>query len=346
MKRLFVILSILCISMITFANASFDKTINYQGKNAQAYVGETLYLLPLTGSWYGKKISDKYHNFKNSIYQDGYGLIGENVGMQYQYKFNPYDSRDNKVSGTHKRHIEGHRFYVNKVVQDPKYSTIWVFYLTDLNTGDNLKYIYHSELDGSLFQTFPFIVEKHFKYCKSLIGSKLVFGTHKKYVSNFSTTYYSTFEKDINTGEPINYTKSYAIWTIKKVEINIYYSCICFIVTDGKQTTKVPYNIQYSECNDPFYNNCTRVFTKTQWNNLVKKYGEHHMESIMANIPLDDMTQEELYMAGGRYAANGLYKDDNKSVGEIAVDAFVKSTRETVKTYKEAFKFAKKTLFN
>lgn len=50
MKRLFIILSILSISLVAFANADFDETINYQRHKAQAYVGETLYLLPLTGS--------------------------------------------------------------------------------------------------------------------------------------------------------------------------------------------------------------------------------------------------------------------------------------------------------
>lgn len=347
MKRLVIILSIIVKSVIVFANISFDKTINYQRHNADAYVGETLYLLPLTDSWYGEKISERYHNFKSTIYQDGYGeYAGPNSGMEYQYKFNPYDYRDNKT-GTHKRHIEGHRFYVSKAVQDPNDDMIWTFHLTDLNTGENLKFIYYAEItDGSIFQDFPFITEKHYKYCKSLIGSKLVFGTSPKHAPDLGTTYYPTFEKDINTGEIINYDKSYAKWTIKDVEIDVYHSCISFIVTNGKQITKVPYNIQYSDTYSMHYNNCTRVFTETQWNNLVKKYGETHMESIMDNTPLDGMTQEELYMAGGRYAANGLYKDDNKSVGEIVVGAFVKSTNETIKTYKEIFKFAKKTLFN
>lgn len=347
MKRLVIILSIIISSVVAFANASFDKTINYQRHNAQAYVGETLYLLPLTGSWYGEKICERYHNFKSTIYQDGYDMYaGPNTGMIYQYKFDPTDYRDNKT-GTHKRHIEGHRFYVNKAVQDPNDDMIWTFHLTDLNTGENLKFIYYAEItDGSIFQDFPFITEKHYKYCKSLIGSKLVFGTITKHAPDLGTTYYPTFEKDINTGETINYNKSYAKWTIKDVEIDVYHSCISFIVTNGKQTTKVPYNIQYSDTYSMHYNNCTRVFTETQWNNLVKKYGEASMESIMANTPLDDMSKEELYMAGGRYAANGLYKDDNKSAGEIVVDAFVKSTKETVKVYKEIFKSTKKTLFN
>lgn len=346
MKRLIIILSIISISVIGFANSSFDPSINYQGDNATAYVGEILYLPPLTGSWYGKNVNERYHNFKSVIYQDGYDdYAGPNTGLDYQYKFDPYDYRDCKT-GTHKRHIEGHRFYVKKAVQDPTCSNIWTFHLTDLNTGDNLKFIYYTDINGSLTIDFPFIAEKHYKYCKSLIGTKLVFGTKEKHAPDLGTTYYPMFTNDIITGEKIEYSNSYEKWIIKDVKIDTYRRCICFIVTNGKQTTKVPYNIQYSPANKMQYNNCTRVFTENQWNSLIKKYGENHMEAIMDDKPLDTMSQEELFMVGGYYAAHGLYKDDNKSATEIVVNALVNSTKETAKTYKEIFKSAKNALFN
>lgn len=338
MKRVFTILPIIFFSAIVFANSSFNASINYQGDNATAYVGETLYLPPLTGSWYGEKINERYHNFKSVIYKDGYDdYAGPNTGLDYQYKFNPYDYRDCQT-GTHKRHIEGHRFYVKKAVQDPTCSNIWTFHLTDLNTGEDLKFIYYTDINGSLAIDFPFIVEKHYKYCKSLIGTKLVFGTKEKHAPDLGTTYYPMFTNDIITNEEIEYSKSYEKWIINDVKIDTYRRCICFIVTNGKQTTKVPYNIQYSPANKMQYNNCTRVFTEKQWNSLVKKYGEAHMESMMANVPLDDMTQEELFMVGGHYAAHGLYKDDYKSVMKLLESAFMNSIRETLKSMKEIAK--------
>ena len=45
MKRLVIILTIIISSVVAFADASFDKTINYQFNNAEAYIGEILYLV-------------------------------------------------------------------------------------------------------------------------------------------------------------------------------------------------------------------------------------------------------------------------------------------------------------
>ena len=142
MKRLFVILLILCISLVTFANADFDETCNFQFENAKAYEGEILYLIPITRSRYdGNRISNElYHWFKDYSFNDN---ETSEYNSYYNYKADPTDYRDSKLLGTHKRHIEAHRFYVMKVMPyHPKsYKYTWVFHLVDLNTGDKLKFI-------------------------------------------------------------------------------------------------------------------------------------------------------------------------------------------------------------
>lgn len=325
MKRLFIILSILSISLVAFANADFDETCNYQFENAKAYEGEILYLLPITRSYHdGDRISKQlYLWFKDYSFNDN---ETSEYNSYYNYKADPIDCRDSKLLGTHKRHIETHRFYVMKVVPyKPRcYKQIWVFHLLDLNTSDKLKFIYH-EFGGShtvfdLFMDFPFIVEKHLEYCLSLRGSKLVFATNQcRCLFNERNKYYCpTFINDINTGEKINYTDVYAKWTIKGVSIDWYNQCICFIVTNGKNSTKVPYGIQYY-ANHPLYNSGTRVFTESQWNALVNKYGLDHMKLIMDTKISDDMTNEEKIMSMG-YRGYNPKKEELQEAYEIVTE--------------------------
>ena len=134
MKRLIIILSIIISSVVAFANASFDKTINYQFNNAEAYIGEILYLMPITGSYYDCPHYPHFKSFEADENDITYNAISN------QYKYDPFDYRDYKYAGTHKRHIEGHKFRVDKVLRYQDYKFQWVFYLTDLNTGDKLKF--------------------------------------------------------------------------------------------------------------------------------------------------------------------------------------------------------------
>lgn len=345
-------------------NPNYDVTTNYQFNNAQAYVGETLYLVPLTGSQIpaglglGGKISEHYHNFMDfERFDDDLG----HAATPMQYKFDPYDSRDCSVAGTHKRHIEGHKFYVNKVVrpyEDPciaeeyRYKYQWILYLTDLHTGEKLKYIYDGEIRNTFidFENFPFVVVKHFNYLKSLIGTNLVFATQSvnihladsrehfydhfyDYVPQYSANY-----KDINTGEPITFTTPYVKWKIKEVGIDIHESALFFIVSNDIHTIKVIYDNQYST-HHPKHNVGNRVFPEKQWNMLVNKYGEEHMSLIMQTKISDDMTEEEKYLAGGQRLA--MSKKDEKSTSDVLKNmgkTAVKSTKEAVSDGVKAIK--------
>ena len=304
MKRLVIILSIIISSVVAFADASFDKTINYQFNNAKAYIGEILYLMPITGSYYDD--CPHYPHFKS--FEADENDITYNA-LTNQYKFDPSDYRDYKYAGTHKRHIEGHKFRVDNVVQYLDYGDEWVFYLTDLNTGDKLKFHYDGEptIFMNCFIDFPFITMKFFNYYKSLIGTNLVFATHKSIVNiiELASVYAPDF-KDINTGEIVQFSGAYAKWKIKDVIIDKYDLCLAFIVTNGKNTIKIPYNVPYStKTKQPQYwvskyPAGVRVFTESQWNEMISKYGEQHMSLIMNSKVSDDMSEEERYLAIGK----------------------------------------------
>ena len=314
MKRLVIILSIIISSVVAFADASFDKTINYQFNNAKAYIGEILYLMPITGSYYDD--CPHYPHFKS--FEADENDITYNA-LTNQYKFDPSDYRDYKYAGTHKRHIEGHKFRVDNVVQYLDYGDEWVFYLTDLNTGDKLKFHYDGEptIFMNCFIDFPFITMKFFNYYKSLIGTNLVFATHKSIVNiiELASVYAPDF-KDINTGEIVQFSGTYAKWKIKDVIIDKYDLCLAFIVTNGKNTIKIPYNVPYStKTKQPQYwvskyPAGVRVFTESQWNEMISKYGEQHMSLIMNSKVSDDMSEEERYLAGGKK-----FRDKSNRVG-------------------------------
>ena len=302
MKRLVIILSIIISSVVAFADASFDKTINYQFNNAEAYIGEILYLMPITESYYDSQHYQRFKNFDADENEITYNALTN------QYKFDPFDYRDCKYAGTHKRHIEGHKFRVDNVLRYQDYKFQWVFYLTDLNTGDKLKFDYYGEpeLYMNSFIDFPFITMKFFNYYKSLIGTNLVFATKKSIEINELASVYAPDFKDINTGEIVQFSGAYAKWKIKDVVIDKYDLCLAFIVTNGKNTIKILYDVPYStKTKQPHYLISkypagVRVFPEAQWNEMINKYGEEHMSLIMNSKVSDDMSEEERYLAIGK----------------------------------------------
>ena len=355
MKRFISFLISIFINVMVFANANFDKTTNYQFNNATNYIGETLYLVPLTGSnikvfdmFDPNHMQEHYHNFMDF---DEYDNDPGHATTFRQYKYTYNDVRDKTVAGTHKRHIEGHRFYVNNVVKaNTDYdSDDWVLYLTDLNTGDKVKYMYdggskNTKID---FENFPFVVEKHYNYLKSLIGTKLIFSTHPVKQSEIYESYipiYTVLKNDIN-GKHLNYVNDYEKWTIKDVNLDVYESALMFTVSNGIYTTKVKYDNPYS-MHHPFYNIYNRVFTEKQWSYLVNKYGEYHMSLIMQTKVVDNMTTEEKYMAGGRRLAKSKNNQNNKSIskselketGKIILTAAKNSLSDVGNDVKEIFK--------
>lgn len=302
MKRLIIIILSIISSVVAFADASFDKTINYQFNNAEAYIGEILYLMPITGSYYDSQHYQRFKNFDADENEITYNALTN------QYKFDPFDYRDCKYAGTHKRHIEGHKFRVDNVLRYLDYKFQWVFYLTDLNTGDKLKFDYYGEpeLYMNSFIDFPFITMKFFNYYKSLIGTNLVFATKKSIEINELASVYAPDFKDINTGEIVQFSGAYAKWKIKDVIIDKYDLCLMFIVTNGKNTIKIPYDVPYStKTKQPYYLISkypagVRVFPESQWNEMINKYGEEHMSLIMNSKVSDDMSEEERYLAIGK----------------------------------------------
>ena len=304
MKRLIIILMALCLSIYSFSNSSFDKTTNYQFHNVQSLVGELLYVVPLTGSNHKDVLDSPVNYYPNFMdYWNFYDDLGQMVTYN-NYKFGVRGSIDSKVAGTHKDWLENHTFRVDEVVKIPNYKYMWVLYLTDVSTGDKAKYVLDTEKANTQIdiENFPFIVKKHFNYLRSLIGTNVIFATNKyKYDiwEFYVPCYFQTFKTDINTGEEIHYTTPYVKWEIKDVIYHTHDMNIYFIVTNGKNITKVQYDNPYTKSHSK-YNVGNRVFPEKQWNELVNKYGEYHMSLIMQTESSEDMTLEEKYMSGGR----------------------------------------------
>ena len=305
MKRLIIILITASLSIYSFSNSNFDKTINYQFNNVQNLEGELLYVVPLTGSLYSSICNDYYPNFMN--YDKFYANDLSLMITSNNYKYGVRGNIDRKIAGTHKDWLENHILYVDKVVKIPNYNYQWVLYLTDKDTGDKLKYVLDAEKVNMQIDinNFPFIVLKHLNYLNSLIGTKLVFATNTYKYSMYEfyvPNYPKTFKTDINTGEQIYYDKPYDKWLITGVDYDIYDMRLYFHITNGKNVTKVAYDNPYAK-NHPKYNVGNRVFPEKQWNDLVNKYGEKHMSLIMQTGSSSDMTIEEKYMSGGRKMA-------------------------------------------
>lgn len=298
MKRIFLLLISLMTVNNVFCDATFIKSQNYQYNNAHAYIGETLIIINLSGTSYEKNVTDKYRGFKDYCFNEDYDLI-DNMLLNYKFVINDY--RDGTIGGTHKRHLEGRKFLVTDANLIDDYKTIWALHLYDIYTGERLKFIYHgADKYGDEFQQFPFVVEKHLNYCKSLIGTKAVFATNTIPLNLYEHLDSYKFSNDIYTGNTIKYDKTYAKWTIKDAIIDHEeYQCVALIVSNGKNTIKITYQFPFIE-NHPKYNAGIRVFTEQQWDKLVNEYGEYNMSLIMNTQKTDDMTLFEKRLAGGR----------------------------------------------
>lgn len=351
MKRLFLILISWFLNICIFANNSFDPSINYQHNNATAYIGEYLYLIPISGTVYENTATfgkmQWYPYFLNYDFDENDYYSSIYSGIMTHYKWDAFDWRDSKCY-THKRHIEGHRFYVNDVkpvhnivykdangkgvIDENEKVYIWMFYLTDLDTGDKLKFIYHgsAQIYMFAFTEFPFLTRKHIEYMEYLIGTDLVFATNKTSISIPGVYYdYNPDFIDIKTGEKVQFSKPYAKWKIINIAFDKTDMYLSFIVSNGKNTLKIPYNIQYSlitkqeESPVSKYAAGVRVFPEYQWKELVKQYGEKHMALIMDTKVSDDMSIEEKYLAGGRTLANDntiqITTDDLKNTAKSMV---------------------------
>ena len=132
------------------ANYLFDRTRNYQGENAEAYLGEVLivndfpepvdYSLPWTENQY-KVVA--YRGFKEIGY-DGNSVYVSEHDPRYNYHY----SRDFEwnVRGTEEKWLKGKRFYVYNMYKIERYPNLWVFEMYNIDDPeDEVSYVYHGE---------------------------------------------------------------------------------------------------------------------------------------------------------------------------------------------------------
>ncbi|MCR4658932.1 MAG: hypothetical protein K5650_01405 [Bacteroidales bacterium] len=234
---------------------AFDSTKNFIGTlNVQSYKGQILFVLPKVPS----KIKWGYENFKPIDYnpasyrgpRDHYGEDAEASRFNTKYEA-----------------LAGKYFRVDSISE--KTYTEYVFYLTNTkDETDRCCFIY-----GALYEhSFPFVVLSHFNYLKDrYVGKQYIIQS-----SNIHRT-------DIITGDSIKVNDdSQILWTVSELTIieneGIMKMELAFIAKNGNMTTYV----DAEKFANVFDNNNSRfAFEKTEWDNLVKKYGLSMMKLVL-----------------------------------------------------------------
>lgn len=295
MKRflVFILLVIFAINSI-IANRSFDPSQNYQQNNAKAYEGELLVVLPLPENndcqWYT-------YFFEPSLFNDDFD--SENNYNAIYNKHHLY-----KI-GTEPTALVYKVFEVTKVKQMRDYSHTWIFYLTNINnTSDKVKFIYHGDKNFHKgdFKNFPFLVQKHAEYvCNKLVNKNVYVSTVKQTFATYECPTYgyeAYCQYDINNN-PIKYSKSYAKYKVIDIDIDKTTSEIVLKLSDGQNMTTELYTLHYQP-DGGVYNTHAKIFTETEWNKLIKIYGESHMSAIMAGDIIEGMTYTECVLSHGQ----------------------------------------------
>jgi len=287
---LLIVLS-LCVNVPAFA---FDPTRNYQGRDAKAYIGEYLHVIPFIGkSGYTEGIQHGYKRFM----VDYFPPTSTENDMFLFYHFDP----NMGVRGTEHKWLARKTFYVKDVFQLEGYKSSWVFDMVNVDDpSDGCRYVYYSWLrtvDCNL--DFPFVSMTHYNWLRNTyIGKEVVIGTHLASLNLEKTSYYHhNFEVDAITHEYITYPDDIARYTVKNVFLHDTLFQLCFRLQDGHHTIDCPIGLLY----DPYVKEqyATRIFTLDQWNELCQKYSQAHMLAIMRGEIVAGMTLTECCWARG-----------------------------------------------
>lgn len=291
-KILSIIVLVLMTTNYCFANELFDETKNYQGNNAKAYEGEILVVLPL-----------KEYSGPNYLYFFDYDNFDDDWSSEnggYYYRRDP-----NGKFGTPPKYLERKNFKVTYVKQLRDYTHTWIFYMVNvIDPSDKCKFIYNGSKNfrEDYQQTFPFMTQKYVEYIyRTLYHQYLYVSNVKQTWSDHKipyTAYPALCRTDIN-GNPINYTKPYARYKVIDIDIDEKYADVILTLTDGKVTTKEIYTKRFRPHGDGIYMTDAKIFTESEWNDMVAKHGQKCMEAIMAGEIYEGMTYYECILSHG-----------------------------------------------
>jgi len=313
MKKTIKIFLLIVLSLCVNVSASaFDPTRNYQGRDAKAYIGDYLYVVPfISESGY---TNDIQHGYKRFMDEDLPATETEH-SMMYFYHFDPKMG----VRGTEHKWLAGKVFYVKDVYNLEGYESSWVFDMVNADDpSDKCKYVYYSWLRTQNNNIdFPFISLTHFEWLRdTYIGKEVVIGTHVAGSSHEKHSYYHrNFDKDALTKESISYSHDTAHYMVKNVFVHDTLFQLCFRLTNGKHTIDCPIGLLYDPYSKEQY--ATRIFTMNQWSELCQKYTSAHMLAVMRGEILVGMTFIECRWAigsqTGKKKESELQKDETWS---------------------------------
>lgn len=298
MKRFIFFIIVLSFVSNVFA---WNKAINYQGKDAKSYIGKVLHVAPLEDI---SGISD-YEAANHYVAYIGFMHSGFSTSDTQFNVFNHYHYDDKfewKNIGTDPKYLTGKSFKVTNVQLMKDCHDSWLFTLVNINNrNDVCKFVYDSSLEfiNNLMQ-FPFYTDDYLNYLKkNYVNNTVVISTHTAMSNNERTCFqHRYFDTDYKTGEHIKYNDDYETFTVKSIKYHDKTGELGFIMTNKNHTVFCSAGLLYEK--SPIGRHASsKVFTMSEWNNLVNMYGIEHMRAIMRSEIIIGMTVSEMELSKG-----------------------------------------------
>ena len=268
------------------ASQTYDGTKNFLGKDAYQYVGQELYLKPLSVGLQETGYKDFVKDYTKP--QHGLGLLG--LGLLGRSTSNVYNCCSDKGDNSNYKKMAGRYFKVLEVIPHPKakesisqYGSTYFFKLQAKDNSDILFYQYDAQFESA----FPFIVVGFFeKQKRDLVGKEYVIRGKNWWSGDKPLT-------DINTGQSVELSAG-SIWKGVDFVIEERFEEPVLILQNnkGKQVF-----IMHQILTDTSFN---WIFKKEDADRYRAMYGDENWDLILRSKVKQGMTMEMCRLSWGK----------------------------------------------
>jgi hypothetical protein len=216
---------------ISQTTKKYDSLKNFVGENVNEYIGQDLYLKPLSKSRQSYGYEDFFNNYE-VILNKTYSTESERqLALYYAQKDNIYKCCGEGNIYSKYEALANKYFTVLSVIKDPKaeqdellYGDKYYLKLQDKDSKEILYFKYSSRFDFS----FPFVVVGYYLKLKNLkIGTKYVV-RGKNWIDD-------DVMRDVNTGKPVSDFIAGKIWKCTDVIIEDRFNTISLVLQNEKK---------------------------------------------------------------------------------------------------------------
>lgn len=266
----------------------YDSLKNFVGENVYEFIGQDLYLKPLSKSMRNYGYDNFFNNYEETINKTYSSESERQVALYYAHKDNIYKCCGEGNIYSKYEALVNKYFTVLSIIKDPKAEKDEVLYgdkyyikIQDKESKEILFFNYSSRYESS----FPFVVVGYYQKLKKIqIG--------KKFVVRGKNWIEDDVMRDVNTGKPVTDFNAGKIWKCVDVIIEDRFNTVSLVLQNDK---KEEITIDDSRIDDN-----RDILTYEDAEKFKKKFGLDLYLSILNGKVKIGMTKEMAILAWGK----------------------------------------------